>query len=103
MSRLKFEENEDLSKFLEQALTSLYKHKLSSLAIFATREDGCISCSYWNCSVPDKLVYAGYMQQDATLDTLEALEADEYYEDDPEESEEDFETDGSSDDGVNCE
>ena len=31
-----------------------------------------IGCGYWNCSMVDKMAFAGFLQQDAMLDTMRA-------------------------------
>lgn len=72
MNRLKFEENRDLSKFLESVLKEIYESKVQSLAIMCTMDDGSVGCGYYNCGVSTKFLYAGYLHQDALLQTLEA-------------------------------
>lgn len=67
---MKIEENADLSKFLENGLRMLYDENVKSVAILATTEDDDISIGYYHCSVSTKLMYAGYIQQDAMIDTL---------------------------------
>ncbi len=80
MKLLKIEDNENLSTFLEQGLQQIYEHNATRVAIYATLEDNQILSGYFNCDIPTKLLYAGYVQQDAMIDTLEAngvIETDE--------------------------
>lgn len=77
MDRLKFEENQDLSKFLEDVLKEIYESKVQSLAIMCTMEgSSAVGCGYYNCGVSTKLLYAGYLHQDALLQTLAANSSD---------------------------
>ena len=67
---MKIEESPKLSKFLEDGLRMIYEHGATRVALFATLEDDDILCGYHNCNIPTKILYAGYMQQDAMIDTL---------------------------------
>lgn len=70
MEKLKYEENESLSKFLEKILPQIYENKVESLAIVAKTENSDYGTAYFNCSFSTKLLFSGYIQQDATLDNL---------------------------------
>ena len=67
---MKIEENADLSKFLENGLRMLYDEGVKSVAISATTDDDDVSIGYYHCNIPTKIMYAGYIQQDAMLDTI---------------------------------
>lgn len=69
---MNIEDNKDLSSWLEEGLRYLYEGNVQNVAIQATNENGEILTSYFHCNIPTKLLFAGYIQQDAMLDTLEA-------------------------------
>lgn len=68
---VKFEEQKDLSIFLEKGLKELYSHDVKSAAIIACIEGKQIFIGYFKADVADKLLYAGYIQQDAMIATLQ--------------------------------
>lgn len=67
---MRIEDNEDLSTFLERGLRNIYENGAQQVAILATLESGEVLAGYYHCNIPTKLLYAGYLQQDATLDAL---------------------------------
>lgn len=67
---MKVEDAPELREFLEDALKKIYNNDAYRVAIFATSKDDDIIWGYYNCNIPTKLLYSGYMQQDAMLDTL---------------------------------
>ena len=63
------------AEWLEQSLQNIVGKPVQAICImtkFADVEDGAddIGTGYYNCSVADKLVFAGFLQQDAMLDTM---------------------------------
>ena len=82
MGTIKYDENADLSKFLEEVLPQIYEKKIESLVICASMENGEIGSAYFNCSMKTKLMYAGLINQDAMMDTLMANGIIEYDDDD---------------------
>ena len=74
--------------WLENALQELIKLPVKGLCIVATTDRGDIYNNYYNTSMADKLVMAGLIQQDATLDALAANGVIEY-------ADEEDETDGT--------
>ena len=87
MSRLHYDENEDLSKFLESVLPQLYEQKVNSLAIIANLDNGDTGSAYFNCNMSTKLLFAGLINQDAMMDTLIAnsyIEDEDFSDDDDE-------------------
>lgn len=75
---MKIEDNKDLSSWLNKGLKYLYDEDAVSVALLATLKNGEIFSGYFNCDVPSKLLYSGYINQDAMLDTL-AANSDEPY------------------------
>ena len=72
------------AKWLEQSLQGIVGKPVKSICILTKMEnDGQdeIGTGYYECSVADKLLFAGYLQQDAMIDTLQI---NGYIEDDEE-------------------
>lgn len=67
---MKIEDNEDLSTFLEEGIKSIYEGEATQVAMLATLKSGEVLAGYFHCNVPTKLLYAGYVHQDAILDTM---------------------------------
>ena len=73
------------AKWLEQSLQDIIGKPVKSICILTKFEKDDIGTGYFDCSVADKLLFAGFLQQDAMLDTLknngylEEDEEDEYY------------------------
>lgn len=67
--------------WLEKSLQSFIGKPVQSICILTKFEDGDVGNGYYNCCVADKLVFAGFLQQDAMLD---ALKNNGYLEDDEE-------------------
>lgn len=66
--------------WLEQSLQSIVGKPVQSICILTKFDAGDIGTGYYDCSVADKLVFAGFLQQDALVDALKAngyLEEDE--------------------------
>ena len=88
------------AEWLENSLRNLASKRVDSLCIMAVTEDSEVLTGYYNCSVPDKFLMSGYLNQDAMIETLRANglipsnegiedEESEDYEDDYEEDLED--------------
>lgn len=78
------------AEWLEQSLQNIVGKPVQAICImtkFANTEEGedDIGTGYYNCSVADKLVFAGFLQQDAMLD---AMKVNGYIPDDDEIQEE---------------
>lgn len=73
--------------WLEQSLKSIVDKPVQAICIMTKFESGDVGMGYFNCAIGDKMLFAGFIQQDAMIDTLMA---NGYLEDD----EEDLEGDG---------
>ena len=58
------------AKWLEASLQNVASKPVESICILAKRENGEILTGYYNCNVSDKLLFAGYVNQDAMIDSL---------------------------------
>ena len=76
------------TNWLEQSLQTIVGKPVEAICILTKFDTGDVGSGYWNCMVADKLVFAGFLQQDAMLDTLKA---NGYLEDDDEEDDADGE------------
>lgn len=86
------------AEWLEQSLQNVISKPVQAICImtkFASTEEGedDIGTGYYNCSVADKLVFAGFLQQDAMLDSLRA---NGYIPDDEDDEIEEEESDGEA-------
>lgn len=85
------------AEWLENSLRNLASKRVDSLCIMAVTEDSEVLTGYYNCSVSDKFLMSGYLNQDAMIETLQANglipsdEDEEEYEDCDDEDEEDLE------------
>lgn len=62
----------DYAAFLEEALQSMMHMPVSGICIITKMQDGSVSSDYYNSKVMDKMIYAGVIQQDVTMDILKA-------------------------------
>ena len=74
------------AEWLENSLRNLASKRVDSLCIMAVTEDSEVLTGYYNCSVSDKFLMSGYLNQDAMIETLQAnglipSDEDEEYED----------------------
>lgn len=60
------------AKWLEESLQNVIGSNTQAICIMTRNESGEVGSGYYNCSVPDKLMFAGFIQQDALLDTMTA-------------------------------
>lgn len=75
------------AEWLEQSLQSIVGKPVKSICIMTkfADDEGDIGTGYYECSVADKLLFAGFLQQDAMLD---AMRINGYIEDDEEDEDE---------------
>ena len=67
----------DYAGFLEETLAALVEMPIEGLCIIGKMKGGGNFVNYYKSSVTDKILYAGLIQQDATLDILKANKPDE--------------------------
>lgn len=60
------------AQWLERALRDISELPIRGIALVGTLEGGDIYTDYYNIPMADKLMLAGIINQDATLDMLEA-------------------------------
>lgn len=70
--------------WLENTLRDLIGLNVKGICIIATTEEGDIYNNYHNVTMADKLVMAGVIQQDATIDSLAAAGYIDYADEDEE-------------------
>ena len=58
------------AQWLEESLHNFIGKPVESICILTKFKNGEVANGYYNCSVSDKLLYAGFIQQDAMIDTL---------------------------------
>ena len=58
------------AEWLEQSLQNIIGKPVRSICIMTKFDDDEIGTGYYDCSVADKLLFAGFLQQDAMLDTM---------------------------------
>lgn len=80
------------AKWLEQTLHDISSFPVKGIALLVCTDSGDSYTNYYNVSMADKLIMAGLIQQDSTLDMLAANGLIQY-EDDEEETEEETEND----------
>lgn len=86
------------AKWLEQSLSDISALPIRGIAIVGITEDGDAYTNYYNTSMADKLVLAGFINQDAMFDSMAANGIIDY--DYPEDDDEDDETDDVKKDDV---
>lgn len=66
------------AEWLEQSLRNIIDKPVEAICIMTKvasddKELGDeIGAGYWNCTVADKLLFTGFLQQDAMIDTMKA-------------------------------
>lgn len=58
------------AQWLEQSLANFVGLPVESICICTKFENGEVGTGYWDCSMSDKLLFSGIIQQDAMLDTM---------------------------------
>ena len=79
------------AKWLEQTLHDISSFPVKGIALLVCTDSGDSYTNYYNVSMADKLIMAGLIQQDSTLDMLAANGLIQY--EDDEETEESTEND----------
>ena len=67
----------DYAGFLEETLKCLVVMPIDGLCIVGKMKGGDIFVNYYKSSMTDKILYAGLIQQDATLDMLKTSKPNE--------------------------
>lgn len=62
----------EYAEWLEESLHNIVGMPVESICIITKYKDGNTGTGYYNCAMTDKLLFAGYLQQDAMLDTMRA-------------------------------
>lgn len=75
------------STWLENTIRDISAIPIRGIALMAITENGDSYTHYYECTMADKLLFSGIMNQDATLDMLESQGVIKY---DDEENEEDY-------------
>lgn len=68
------------AKWLEESLQNIISKPVKSICILTKFDTDDVGTGYYECSVADKILFAGFLQQDAMIDTLQVngyLEEDE--------------------------
>lgn len=58
------------AEWLEQSLQNMVSKPVKAICIMTKFDDDEIGTGYWECGVADKTLFAGFLQQDAMIDTL---------------------------------
>lgn len=58
--------------FMEETLQHMVHMPVSGICVLIKLEDGSVCSDYYNSGVMDKMVYAGVIQQDITMDVMKA-------------------------------
>ena len=59
------------ASWLEKSLKTLLEADITAICLLTKTADDEVGCGYWNASVTDKVLFAGMVQQDAMIDTLQ--------------------------------
>ena len=70
------------AQWLEKALQELIEFPVKGICMYAITEKGDVYSNYHNVSMADKLLIAGFINQDAMLDSLAANGIVEYIDED---------------------
>ncbi len=62
----------DYAKFMEETLSSMVELPVEGICVITKLKGGGFYANYFNSNINDKIIYAGIIQQDATLDMLKA-------------------------------
>ena len=58
------------TKWLEEAVAGIIGMPVESICILTKYTDGSVQTGYYKCSVNDQLLFAGFINQDAMIETL---------------------------------
>lgn len=73
------------AQWLEQTLHDISDLPIKSIALVGVLEDGGVYGNYYECTMSDKILISGIVNQDATLDMLAAQGVINYDDEDEEE------------------
>lgn len=76
------------AEWLEKSLQNIVDKPVRAICILTKFEGDDIGTGYFDCGVADKILFSGFLQQDAMLDTLKNNGYLEEEEEDEEEAEE---------------
>lgn len=76
--------NMPYAQWLEQTLRDISELPVKGIVLMGVLEDGESYTAYYNISMTDKLILAGLVNQDATLDMLAAQGVIDYNDDEEE-------------------
>ena len=62
----------NFARFWEKMLEALVEMPIEGLCVIGKMKGGATFVNYYKSSMADKILYAGLIQQDATLDMLKA-------------------------------
>lgn len=74
------------TQWLEQTLRDILDLPIKSIALVGVLEDGGVYGNYYECTMSDKILISGIVNQDATLDMLAAQGVINYDDEDEEET-----------------
>lgn len=60
------------AEWLEQSLKNIIGKSVQAICIITKFENGDTGTGYYDCSVADKILFAGFLQHDAMIDALQA-------------------------------
>lgn len=79
--------NMPYAQWLEQTLRDISDLPIKSIALVGVLEDGGVYGNYYECTMSDKILISGIVNQDATLDMLAAQGVINYDDEDEDEEE----------------
>lgn len=60
------------ANWLEKTLQDMFSlNHIESICIMTKSTNGVLHTGYYDCSVADKILFAGFLQQDAMIETLQ--------------------------------
>ena len=60
----------EYASFIEETLQGMVELPVEGICVIARLKDGSCLTNYHNCTMGDKILYAGILQQEAMLDLL---------------------------------
>ena len=64
--------SKDYARFMEEMLSRMVKLPVEGICIITKLSGGAVYSEYYNSNMMDKFVYAGVIQQNATMDMMRA-------------------------------
>lgn len=58
------------SDWLERSLHNIMSNQVDSICIITKNKNDEIMAGYYNCSIADKILFGGFLSQEAMIDTL---------------------------------